>query len=30
MKIDGTLQRIIPIITPGSVLSHPPNPISAS
>src|SRR6516165_1636621 len=30
MKIDGTLQRIIPIITPGSVLSQPPKPISAS
>lgn len=24
MKIEGTLQRIIPIITPGSVLSQPP------
>jgi hypothetical protein len=30
MKIDGTLQRIMPIITPGNVLSQPPNPINAS
>src|SRR5215470_16669556 len=30
MKIDGTLHRTIPIITPGKVLSQPPKPIRAS
>ena len=30
MNTDGTLQRTMPIITPGSVLSHPAKPTSPS